>query len=759
MTEKFEYLSASNFGESQHKNYINPESEILTWLLNQPLTSPSFNLITELLSKFPCLQNTYQSHSIKSQTLSSIAKLDRVTDHQLSTFFQTKTIISFFHDKLPPVEQNKLLLFCLDKNLDVSFQILVQKVAKIHADSLAHEKILTFGDEFKKILVSKAEKLDSIPFCLLEFCDNTVHVVKQFGKVKSESFSKIIVNHTVEEKTLEELWKFQGRPVDFVPFLAKNHPKLTLVNVEYVAAKEVDDVDVWFSVFNCLEQNINSWPRKLALNESARNGASKSLQNWASNNIIRLVELSSNLGFQTFLISHIPVKNVAGNKFLKEKIESMNQADGEKFDSEKLMQIWQVENDIFGEKNDNKDTETDEGSVALIKKKSVKKQFRGIFDKSSVEDLGIFDENTVQEIYEKITTVVLDVVCREDVYYLWNCCFCLLEIFLKVESNKNVENIPKICKLVYLLDYLVIEYDISTLKPNKKILKSLKSFTIENEASLNFENYDSFRRVCNLNKKFTGFYDIDETECKTCDVNFSKNSWTYTVSMIYYFKRYPEQLTTETFNQLGSVNFKNIPDSVILQIISKFDFSKLEPESLELNYLTKVLVSKYAAKNLAKYVDLKKIDENENKPEDLVDILLWNSLSQARCMRIFSNVCKHGFSSKNFMLIIQAADRLLQRSDPAKTFKNYMPILATVLNRLVREFHGEKDFSEKFVRLCNLLSARHKKTFDRGISGVLVECLGVRSLEEACCYLLACMDENQIPMVNGGLREDRIKKM
>jgi len=76
-----------------------------------------------------------------------------------------------------------------------------------------------------------------------------------------------------------------------------------------------------------------------------------------------------------------------------------------------------------------------------------------------------------------------------------------------------------------------------------------------------------------------------------------------------------------------------------------------------------------------------------------------------------------------------------------------MPILATVLNRLVREFHGEADFAEKFVRLCNLLSARHKKTFDRGISGVLVECLGIRSLEEACCYLLACMDENQIPMV------------
>ena len=93
VTEKFEYLSASNFGESHHKNYINPESEILTWLLNQPITSPSFNLITELLSKFPSLQNTYQSHSIKSQTLSSIAKLDRVTDQQLSTFFKTNAII------------------------------------------------------------------------------------------------------------------------------------------------------------------------------------------------------------------------------------------------------------------------------------------------------------------------------------------------------------------------------------------------------------------------------------------------------------------------------------------------------------------------------------------------------------------------------------------------------------------------------------------------------------------------------------------
>jgi len=33
------------------------------------------------------------------------------------------------------------------------------------------------------------------------------------------------------------------------------------------------------------------------------------------------------------------------------------------------------------------------------------------------------------------------------------------------------------------------------------------------------------------------------------------------------------------------------------------------------------------------------------------------------------------------------------------------------------------------------------------ISVVLVECLGIRKLEEACCYLLACMDENQIPMV------------
>jgi hypothetical protein len=352
VTEKFEYLSASNFGESHHENYINPESEILTWLLNQPITSPSFNLITELLSKFPSLQNTYQSHSIKSQTLSSIVKLAQVTDQQLSTFFKTNAIISFFHDKLPPIEQNKLLLFCLDNNLVDSFQLLVKKVAKIHADSLAHAKILTFDDDFKKMLVSKAEKLDSVPFCLLEFCDSTVHVVKQFGKVQADSFSKIIVNHTVEGNTLEELWKFQGQPVAFVPFLAKNHPKITLAHVEYVAAKKVSDEEVWYSIFNCLEQNINSWPRKLDLHESAETGASKSLQNWASNNIIRLVELSSNLGFQKFLISHIPVKNVAGNKFLKDKIESLNQADGEKFDSEKLMQIWQVENDIFGKRNE-----------------------------------------------------------------------------------------------------------------------------------------------------------------------------------------------------------------------------------------------------------------------------------------------------------------------------------------------------------------------------------------------------------------------
>merc|ERR1712241_752038 len=79
--------------------------------------------------------------------------------------------------------------------------------------------------------------------------------------------------------------------------------------------------------------------------------------------------------------------------------------------------------------------------------------------------------------------------------------------------------------------------------------------------------------------------------------------------------------------------------------------------------------------------------------------------------------------------------------------KNYMPILMTILIRLVRNFNSSQDFSVKFVRLCNLMSGKYKKTFDRGVSGVLVECLGIRDLEEACCYLLACMDENQIPMI------------
>ena len=111
------------------------------------------------------------------------------------------------------------------------------------------------------------------------------------------------------------------------------------------------------------------------------------------------------------------------------------------------------------------------------------------------------------------------------------------------------------------------------------------------------------------------------------------------------------------------------------------------------------------------YVDLSKIEGLSD--EELCDTLSWASLSQRGCMSLVTKLARQGFANGDASLVIRAVERLLQRTDPPKVFKNFQAVLVTILNRLVKEFgRGEArvEFSVKFTRLCNLLSSKHKRT-------------------------------------------------
>merc|ERR1711972_1226503 len=98
------------------------------------------------------------------------------------------------------------------------------------------------------------------------------------------------------------------------------------------------------------------------------------------------------------------------------------------------------------------------------------------------------------------------------------------------------------------------------------------------------------------------------------------------------------------------------------QLIKNLDFTNIDSKTWNLTYLTKTLVSRYSGKNLAKYVDLKNFVFDNNNSKDFVEILSWNSLTQAKCMHVLTMICKDGFECRDFIIIIKAIDRLLQRN-------------------------------------------------------------------------------------------------
>ena len=64
VSEKIDFLKSTNFGKDQQNKYINPESEILTWLLNQtPITATSLNVIIDMQGWCVFEKYIYSTHT------------------------------------------------------------------------------------------------------------------------------------------------------------------------------------------------------------------------------------------------------------------------------------------------------------------------------------------------------------------------------------------------------------------------------------------------------------------------------------------------------------------------------------------------------------------------------------------------------------------------------------------------------------------------------------------------------------------------